>query len=85
MNGLRFSQKASYLSYTSTVLKLFMRVRVDRQTLAPLGVPEYLGGDKMMDDFCIDEEAGVAYVASLMSRRLALSGETTSVFSGLAA
>jgi hypothetical protein len=64
VNGLRFSNATSYLYYTSTVLKLFMRVRVDRQTLAPLGVPEYLGGDKMMDDFCIDEDAGVAYVAT---------------------
>jgi hypothetical protein len=51
VNGLRFAKKTSYVYYTSTVLKLFMRVRVDRQTLAPLGVPEYLGGDKMMDDF----------------------------------
>jgi hypothetical protein len=41
-----------------------MRVRVDRETLAPLGVPEYLGGDKMMDDFCLDEDAGVAYVTT---------------------
>jgi hypothetical protein len=38
-----------------------MRVRVDRETLAPLGIPEYLGGDKMMDDFLLDEDAGVAY------------------------
>ena len=33
-------------------------------TLAPLGIPEYLGGDKMMDDFCLDEDAGVAYVTT---------------------
>jgi hypothetical protein len=64
VNGLRFSKKTSYVYYTSTVLKLFMRVRVDRQTLAPLGIPEFLGGDKMMDDFCLDEEAGVAYVTT---------------------
>src|SRR5271154_3768767 len=64
VNGLRFSKKTSYVYYTSTVLKLFMRVRVDRQTLAPLGIPEYLGGDKMMDDFCLDEETGVAYVTT---------------------
>jgi hypothetical protein len=64
VNGLRFSKKTSYVYYTSTVLKLFMRVRVDHQTLAPLGVPEYLGGDKMMDDFCLDENAGVAYVTT---------------------
>jgi hypothetical protein len=35
-----------------------------RTTLAPIGVPEYLGGDKMMDDFCLDEDAGVAYVTT---------------------
>jgi hypothetical protein len=64
VNGVRFSKKTSYLYYTATVLKLFMRVRVDRETLAPLGVPEYLGGDKMMDDFCLDEDAGVAYVTT---------------------
>ena len=64
VNGIRFATKTSYVYYTSTVLRLFMRVRVDRQTLAPLGVPEYLGGDKMMDDFCLDEDAGVAYVTT---------------------
>jgi hypothetical protein len=64
VNGVRFSQKTSYLYYTATVLKLFMRVRVDRDTLAPVGVPEYLGGGKMMDDFCLDENAGVAYVTT---------------------
>jgi len=41
-----------------------MRVRVDRETLAAVGLPEYLGGDKMMDDFCIDEDAGAAYVTA---------------------
>ena len=64
VNGLRFSEKTSYVYYTSTVLKLFMRVRMDRATFAPLGSPEFLGGDKMMDDFCLDEEAGVAYVTT---------------------
>ena len=64
VNGVRFSKTTSYLYYTATVLRLFMRVRVDRETLAPLGVPEYLGGGKMMDDFCLDESAGVAYVTT---------------------
>jgi hypothetical protein len=41
-----------------------MRVRVDGETLAPVRVPEYLGGDKMMDDFLLDEEVGVAYVTT---------------------
>jgi hypothetical protein len=43
VNGVRFAQRTSYVYYTATVLKLFMRVRVDRETLAPVGVPEYLG------------------------------------------
>ena len=64
VNGVRFSKTTSYVYYTATVLRLFMRVRVDRETLAPLGVPEYLGGGKMMDDFCLDEDAGVAYVTT---------------------
>jgi hypothetical protein len=64
VNGLRFSQKTSYLYYTATVLKLFMRVRVDLETLSPLGIPEYVGGGKMMDDFCLDDESGVAYVTT---------------------
>jgi hypothetical protein len=64
VNGVRFAEKTSYLYYTSTVLKLFMRVQVDRETRAPLGVPEYLGGGKMMDDFCLDEDRGIAYVTT---------------------
>ena len=64
VNGVRFAAKTNYLYYTSTTLQLFMRVRVDAETLAPLGEPEYIGGGTMMDDFCIDEEAGVAYVTT---------------------
>jgi hypothetical protein len=64
VNGIHFSSTRSYVYYTATVLKLFMRIRVDGHTLAPLGTPEYLGGGTMMDDFCIDDEAGVAYVAT---------------------
>ena len=41
-----------------------MRVRVDGETLAPVCVPEYLGADNMMDDFLLDEEAGLAYVTT---------------------
>jgi hypothetical protein len=64
INGVRFAEKTSYLYYTATTLRLFMRVRVDRETLAPADVPEYLGGGKMMDDFCLDEDRGVAYVTT---------------------
>ena len=64
VNGLRFAKSLSHVYYTATVLKLFMRIRVDPETLAPLGVPEYVGGGTMMDDFCIDETKGVAYVTT---------------------
>jgi hypothetical protein len=64
VNGLKFAKQMSYIYYTATVLRLFMRVRVDSDTLAPLGIPEYLGGGKMMDDFCVDEQRGVAYVTT---------------------
>ena len=64
VNGLRYSPKTCCVYYTATVLKLFMRVRIDLETLAPIGVPEYVGGGTMMDDFCIDDEAAVAYIAT---------------------
>ena len=88
VNGIRFAAKSSYVYYTATVLKLFMRIRVDRETLAPLGVPEYLGGGKMMDDFCIDETKGVAYVTTHRDNtieRMSLepdSGEAAEIIAG---
>jgi hypothetical protein len=41
-----------------------MRVRVDENTHYPAGEPEFVAGGMMGDDFCIDENAGVAYVAT---------------------
>lgn len=64
VNAVRFAPELSYVYYTATALKLFMRVRVDPETLAPLSAPEYVGGGIMMDDFCIDETKGVAYVTT---------------------
>ena len=86
VDGVHFVKKLSYVYYTATVLKLFMRVRVDPETLAPLGAPEYVGGGKMMDDFCIDEGKGVAYVTThrdntidVMSLEPGLNEERSSV------
>ena len=64
VNGVRYAAKTNHLYYTSTTLKLFMRVRVDPQTLEPAGEPEFVSGGSQADDFCIDEEAGVAYVTT---------------------
>lgn len=64
VNGVRYAAKAGYLYYTSTSQMLFMRVPVDRATHDPGGEPEFVAGGMMGDDFCIDEEAGVAYVTT---------------------
>jgi len=50
------------LYYTSTAQKVFMRVRVDPKTLDPTGPPEFIAAIDNADDFCIDEDAGFAYV-----------------------
>ncbi len=50
--------------YTVTGQKLFMRVPVEPATLAPAGRPELVDSGRMAHDFCIDEEAEVAYVTT---------------------
>jgi hypothetical protein len=51
INGIRYDSKTNFLYYTSTGQKLFMRAElVDNGTMA--------------DDFCIDEDASVAYVTT---------------------
>jgi len=64
INGVRYDSRTGFLHYTSTQRKLFMRVRVDPDTKAPVGPPEFVAGGTMSDDFCIDENAGVAYVTT---------------------
>jgi len=63
VNGVRYAAKTSYLYYTSTARKLFMRVPVDPRTHDPAGGPELVAGGAMADDFCLDEDAGLAYLA----------------------
>jgi hypothetical protein len=64
INGVRYAARANFVYYTSTALKLFMRVAVDPHTHEPAGEPEFVAGGTMADDFCIDEDAGVAYVTT---------------------
>ena len=64
VNGVRYAPEAGYLYYTATAKKLFMRVRVDPRTLDPAGEPEIVVAGRMGDDFCIDEDAGVMYLAT---------------------
>lgn len=62
VNGVRYGGKAGYLYYTSTAQQVFMRVPVDPVTLDPSGAPEFVAAIDNGDDFCLDEDAGFAYV-----------------------
>jgi hypothetical protein len=64
VNGIRYAARTHYLYYTSTGKKLFMRIPVDSGTHEPAGAPEFVAGGTMADDFCLDEDAGVAYVTT---------------------
>ena len=62
VNGVRYGARTGYLYYTSTAQRAFMRVPVDPATLNPSGGPEFVAAIDNADDFCIDEDAGFAYV-----------------------
>lgn len=62
INGLHYSPQTGYLYYTSTAQKVFMRVAVDPLTRNPAGAPEFVAAIDNADDFCLDEDAGFAYV-----------------------
>jgi hypothetical protein len=62
VNGVRYGPKTRYLYYTSTAQQVFMRVPVDQATLDPAGPAEFVASIDMHDDFCVDEDAGFAYV-----------------------
>ena len=62
VNGVRYGARSGYVYYTSTAQKVFMRVPVDPATLEPAGTPAFVAAVDNADDFCLDEEAGFAYV-----------------------
>jgi hypothetical protein len=64
INGVRYAAKLGYLYYTATAKKLFMRVKVNPETLDAMGEPEHVAVGRMADDFCIDERVGVAYLTT---------------------
>ena len=64
VNGVRYAAKTNHLYYTATAKKLFMRVVTDPGTHDPVGEPELVVAGRMGDDFCIDEDAGVIYLAT---------------------
>jgi hypothetical protein len=64
INGIQYAPKLGYVYYTATAKKLFMRVRVNHAMLDVAGEPEHVSVGRMADDFCIDEDAGVAYLTT---------------------
>ena len=64
VNGVRYAARTRYLYYTATAKKLLMRVAVDPATLEPASLPELVAAGRMGDDFCIDEDAGIIYLAT---------------------
>ena len=64
VNGVRYAARTHHLYYTATAKKLLMRVPVDPATFEPAGPPELVAAGRMGDDFCVDEDAGVIYLAT---------------------
>jgi hypothetical protein len=62
VNGVRYGAKKGFLYYTSTAQQVFMRVPVDPVSLQPAGGPQFVAAVDQTDDFCLDEDAGFAYV-----------------------
>ena len=63
INGLRYGPKTNRVYYTTSSQELFMCVAVDPATHEPLGEPEHIADVPSVDDLCLDEDAGVAYLA----------------------
>jgi hypothetical protein len=64
VNGVKYAPKLNYLYYTATAKQVFMRVKTDPDTFDPIGEPEFVGGGRMFDDFCIDQDGGFAYLTT---------------------
>jgi hypothetical protein len=62
IKGVRYAARTGYLYYTSTARKLFVRVPVDPGNHDPAGVPGCIASSVIADDFCVDEDADVAYL-----------------------
>jgi hypothetical protein len=63
INGLRYGPKTKFAYYTTSSLEVFLRVAVDPATHEAVGEPEHIANVPSVDDLCLDEDAGVAYLA----------------------
>lgn len=64
INGIAYAATSHHVYYTSTAQQLLMRVAVDPETNEPVAEPEFIADGMMGDDLCVDEDGGVAYVAT---------------------
>jgi hypothetical protein len=62
VNGVRYNATTGHVYYTSTAQKVFMRVAVDPVSSDPAGDAEFVAAIDNADDFCIDGDAGCAYI-----------------------
>jgi hypothetical protein len=62
VNGVRYAPQTGYVYYTSTAQQVFMRVKSTASRWPLPATPEFVAAIDNADDFCLDEEAGFAYV-----------------------
>ena len=62
INGLRYGPKTNCVYYSTSSLEVFMGVAVDPATHEAVGEPVHIADVRSVDDFCLDEDAGVAYL-----------------------
>jgi hypothetical protein len=89
INGIRYAARTNFVYYTSSAQKLCMRVAVDPLSHEPVGQPEMVATGFVYDDFCIDENAGVAYLTTHVDNTLlrvplnpAVQGAVPSIVAG---
>jgi hypothetical protein len=85
INGVRYAAQTNVVYYTSTAQELFARVAVDPLDHTPVGRPEVVAADIVPDDFCLDENAGVAYLTTHTGNtivRVPIDGAAPSVVAG---
>ena len=63
INGLRYGPKTNRVYWSTSSLEVFMSVAVDPATHNAVGEVFHIADVKSVDDFCLDEDAGVAYLA----------------------
>jgi sugar lactone lactonase YvrE len=64
INGIRYAAWTNAVYYTSSAQKVFLRVSVDPAAHTPVGEPDVVASGIAPDDFCLDENAAVAYLTT---------------------